>query len=72
MKKVLNFIRNYVNKDIIFITDDISMEGADGNIKSPCDIWIIANKPLDEIKKISSLNKLNKKQVDKIFSKMIL
>ena len=71
-KKVLNFIRNYVNKDVIFITDDISMEGADGNIKSPCDIWIIANKPLDEIKKISSLNKLNKKQVDKIFSKMIL
>ena len=71
-KKVLNFIRNYVNKDIIFITDDISMEGADGNIKSPCDIWIIANKPLDEIKKTASLNKLNKKQVDKIFSKMIL
>ena len=71
-KKVLNFIRHNVNKDVIFITDDMSMEGADGGVKSPCDLWILTHKPLDEIKKLSSLNKLNKRRVDKIFSKMIL
>ena len=71
-EKVLNFIRKYVDNDVIFITDDLSMKGALNEVKSPCDLWIITSISLEKLKKISELNQLNQKQINRIFSKMIL
>ena len=70
-QNVLNFMRKEIKQDIIFITDDISMEGADNKQHSPCDLWIISHKPLTEIKKISIFNRLDKDKVDRIFSKFV-
>ena len=69
-KKVLDFVRKYVKRDILFITDDISMEGANDNIKSPCDLWIVSHKTIDEIKQIGKQNRLQRKKYNKIFEKL--
>ena len=69
-KKVVDFVRKYVKQDILFITDDISMEGANDNIKSPCDLWIVSHKTIDEIKQIGKQNRLQRKKYNKIFEKL--
>ena len=69
-KKVLDFVRKYVKQDILFITDDISMEGANDNIKSPCELCIVAHKTIDEIKQIGKQNRLQRKKYNKIFEKL--
>ena len=66
-KKVLKFIREKVKKDVIFITDDISMDGANDEIKSPCELWIVSHKTINDIKKIGKKNRLKTSKVGKIF-----
>ncbi len=56
---VLDFFRANVG-NAVFITDDISMKGGgDSAGKNPCDIWLISHKTIDEIKKITSQNKVD-------------
>ncbi len=65
-KKVLDFIREKVKKDLLFITDDISMNGAEKNKKNPCDLSIVTHKPIDEVIKIGKKKKVNTKLIKKI------
>lgn len=70
-RKVLDFIHKHINNEVISITDDISMGGAENQIKNPCDLWIISDKPLDEVMKISVLNRIDKNKAEYILSKMV-
>ena len=37
----------------VFISDDMSMAGADGIAESPCDILIVSHKTVDEIEQMN-------------------
>ncbi len=65
-KKVLNFIREKVKKNVYFISDDISMNGADNEIQSPCDLLIVSNKSIDDVIKIGKKKRVNSKFIKKI------
>ena len=62
-QKVLDFFRKNVSKDVIFISDDMSMAGADNIATSPCDILIISHKTVDEIEQIP-VKKININEID--------
>ena len=62
-QKVLDFFRQNVTKDAVFISDDMSMAGADNISKSPCDIIIISHKPVNDIEKMKVRN-VNLKKVN--------
>ena len=57
-KTVLDFFKENVSKDVVFISDDMSMAGADGIAESTCDILIISHKSVDEI------NQMHIKKID--------
>ena len=56
------YIEN-ISKDVIFISDDMSMAGADNIATSPCDILIISHKTVDEIEQIP-VKKININEID--------
>ena len=52
-QKVLDFFRENVTSKAVFISDDMSMAGADGIAESPCDILIVSHKTVDEIEQMN-------------------
>ena len=58
-QKVLDFFKENIG-NALFITDDISMKGnKEDKKKNPCDIWLVSNKTIDEIGKITAQNKID-------------
>lgn len=52
-QKVLDFFRENVTEKAVFISDDMSMAGADSVAESPCDILIVSHKTVDEIEQMN-------------------
>ena len=52
-QKALDFFRENVTNKAVFISDDMSMAGADSVTESPCDILIISHKTVDEIEQMN-------------------
>ena len=62
-QKVLDFFRENVTSKAVFISDDMSMAGADGIAESPCDMLIVSHKTVDEIEQMN-IKKVNITKVD--------
>ena len=62
-QKVLDFFRENVTDKAVFISDDMSMAGADSIAESPCDMLIISHKTVDEIEQMY-VKRLNIKDVE--------
>ena len=62
-QKVLDFFRENVTSKAVFISDDMSMAGADGIAESPCDILIVSHKTVDEIEQMN-IKKVKINEVD--------
>lgn len=62
-QKVLDFFRENVTSKAVFISDDMSMAGADNISESPCDMLIVSHKTVDEIEQMN-IKKVNITKVD--------
>ncbi len=62
-QKVLDFFSENVTDKAVFISDDMSMAGADNISKSPCDMLIVSHKTVDEIEQMD-IKKVNITKVD--------
>lgn len=62
-QKVLDFFRENVTSKAVFISDDMSMAGADSIAESPCEMLIISHKTVEEIEQMH-VKRINIKDVE--------